>query len=134
MKEIADYCTRTLSPEAKELVATLYKRPEQAPIEQDPVVDVLKKKYGEIDVVSATPLKTNGKVSGRMIHFTVDGKKRTAVYDVDSKEISISPGHVKLGTFYLSDWKTLSGKPAVGANNRVYSHEYRRKHGLGRSK
>lgn len=128
MKEIADYCTRTLSPEAKELVASLYKRPEQAPIEQDPVVDVLKKKYGEISVIYATPLKTNGKVSGRMIHFTVDGKKRTAVYDVDSKEISISPGHVKQGTFYLSDWKTLSGKPAVGVNNRVYSHEYRRLH------
>lgn len=134
MKEVADYCTRTLSPEAKELVASLYKRPEQAPVAQDPVVDILKKKFGEISVVSATPLKTNGKVSGRMIHFTVDGKKRTAVYDVDSKEISISPGHVKLGTFYLSDWKTLSGKPAVGVNNRVYSHEYRRKHGLGRSK
>lgn len=128
MKEIADYCTRTLSPEAKELVASLYKRPEQAPIEQDPVVDVLKKKYGEISVIYATPLKTNGKVSGRMIHFTVDGKKGTAVYDVDSKEISISPGHVKQGTFYLSDWKTLSGKPAVGVNNRVYSHEYRRLH------
>ena len=128
MKEIADYCTRTLSPEAKELVASLYKRPEQAPIEQDPVVDVLKKKYGEISVIYATPLKTNGKVSGRMIHFTVDGKKRTAVYDVDSKEISISPGHVKQGTFYLSDWKTLSGKPAVGVNNRVYSHGYRRLH------
>ena len=128
MKEIADYCTRTLSPEAKELVASLYKRPEQAPIEQDPVVDVLKKKYGEISVIYATPLKTNGKVSGRMIHFTVDGKKRTAVYDADSKEISISPGHVKQGTFYLSDWKTLSGKPAVGVNNRVYSHEYRRLH------
>ena len=134
MKEVADYCTRTLSPEAKELVASLYKRPEQAPVAQDPVVDILKKKFGEISVVSTTPLKTNGKVSGRMIHFTVDGKKRTAVYDVDSKEISISPGHVKLGTFYLSDWKTLSGKPAVGVNNRVYSHEYRRKHGLGRSK
>lgn len=128
MKEIADYCTRTLSPEAKELVASLYKRPEQAPIEQDPVVDVLKKKYGEISVIYATPLKTNGKVSGRMIHFTVDGKKRTAVYDVDSKEVSISPGHVKQGTFYLSDWKTLGGKPAVGVNNRVYSHEYRRLH------
>ncbi len=128
MKDLADYCTRTLSLEAKELVASLYKRPEQAPAEQDPVVDVLKKKYGEIDVVSATPLKTNGKVSGRMIHFTVDGKKRTAVYDADSKEISISPGHVKQGTFYLSDWKTLSGKPAVGVNNRVYSHEYRRLH------
>ncbi len=134
MKEVADYCTRTLSPEAKELVASLYKRPEQAPVAQDPVVDILKKKIGEISVVSATPLKTNGKVSGRMIHFTVDGKKRTAVYDVDSKEISISPGHVKQGTFYLSDWKTLGGKPAVGVNNRVYSHEYRRKHGLGRSK
>ncbi len=128
MKDLADYCTLTLSPEAKELVASLYKRPEQAPVAQDPVVDVLKKKYGEIDVVSATPLKTNGKVSGRMIHFTVDGKKRTAVYDADSKEISISPGHVKQGTFYLSDWKTLSGKPAVGVNNRVYSHEYRRLH------
>ena len=127
MKDLADYCTHTLSPEAKELVASLYKRPEQTPVEQDPVVDVLKKKYGEIDVVSVTPLKTNGKVSGRMIHFTVEGKKRTAVYDVDSKEISISPGHVKQGTFYLSDWKTLSGKPAVGVNNRVYSHEYRRK-------
>ena len=134
MKEIADYCTRTLSPEAKELVASLYKRPEQATVAQDPVVDSLKKKFGEISVVSATPLKTNGKESGRMIHFTVDGKKRTAVYDVDSKEISISPGHVKQGTFYLSDWKTLSGRPAVGVNNRVYSHEYRRKHGLGRSK
>ncbi len=134
MKDLADYCTLTLSPEAKELVASLYKRPEQAPIEQDPVVDILKKKFGEISVVSATPLKTHGKVSGRMIHFTVDGKKRTAVYDVDSKEISISPGHVKQGTFYLSDWKTLGGKPAVGVNNRVYSHEYRRKHGLGRSK
>ncbi len=134
LEEIADYCTRTLAPEAKELVASLYKRPEQAPVAQDPVVDILKKKFGEISVVSTTPLKTNGKVSGRMIHFTVDGKKRTAVYDVDSKEISISPGHVKLGTFYLSDWKTLSGKPAVGVNNRVYSHEYRRKHGLGRSK
>ena len=134
MKEVADYCTRTLSPEAKELVASLYKRPEQTPVEQDPVVDVLKKRYGEISVIYATPLKTNGKVSGRMIHFMVDGKKRTAVYDVDSREISISPGHVKQGTFYLSDWKTLGGEPAVGVNNRVYSHEYRRKHGLGRSK
>lgn len=127
MKEIAEYCTRTLAPEAKELVASLYNRPEQAPVAKDQVVDVLRDRYGEIDVVSIIPLKTNGKVSGRMIHFTVDGKKRTAVYDADSKEISISPGHVKQGTFYLADWRTLSDKPAVGVNNRVYSHEYRRK-------
>ena len=126
MKDLADYCTRALSPEAKELVASLYKRPEQAPVAQDPVVDVLRKRYGEIAVVSVTPLKTNGKVSGRMVHFMVDGKKRTAVYDVGSKEVCISPGHVKQGTFYLSEWKTLGGKPAVGVNNRVYSHEYRR--------
>lgn len=128
MKEVADYCTRSLSPEAKELVASLYKRPEQTPVARDPVVEVLKDRFGEIDVVSATSLKTNGKESGRMIHFTFDGKKRTAVFDNDSKEISISPGHVKQGTFYLSEWRTLSGKPAVGVNNRVYSHEYRRLH------
>lgn len=128
MKEVADYCTRILTPEGKELVASLYKRTELAPEAQDPVVDVLKKKYGEIAVSSFTLLKTNGKMSGRMYYFTFDGKKRTAVFDNDSKEISISPGHVKQGTFYLSEWKTLSGKPAVGVNNRVYSHEYRRLH------
>ena len=126
MKEVADYFTRTLSPEARELVASLYKRPEQAPVVQDPVVDVLKDRFGEIAVNSATPLKTNGKVSGRMIHFTVDGKKRTAVFDVDSKEISISTGHVKKGAFYLADWKTIDGERAVGVSNRVYSHKYRR--------
>lgn len=133
MKDLVDYCTRTLSPEAKELVASLYRRPEHAPVAQDPIVDILKKKYGEIAVNSATPLKTNGKVSGRMIHFTVDGKKRTAVYDVDSKEISISPGHVKKGTFYLSNWKTIDGKPAVGVNDRVYSRDYRQLHHNGPS-
>ena len=128
MKEVADYCTRTLSPEAKELVASLYKRPEQAPVAQDPVVDILKKRYGEIAVNTVAPLKTNGKLTGRMIHFTVDGKKRTAVFDVDSKEISISTGHVKRGTFHLESWKTIDGKLAVGVSNRVYSHEYRRLH------
>ena len=128
MKEIADYWTRTLLPEAKELVASLYKRPEQAPVAQDPVVDILKKRYGEIAVNTVAPLKTNGKLTGRMIHFTVDGKKRTAVFDVDSKEISISTGHVKRGTFHLESWKTIDGKLAVGVSNRVYSHEYRRLH------
>ena len=127
-KEVADYCTRILTPEGKELVASLYKRTELAPVAHDPVVDVLKKKYGDITVSSFTLLKTNGKMSGRMYYFTFDGKKRTAVFDNDSKEISISPGHVKQGTFYLSEWRTLSGKPAVGVNNRVYSHEYRRLH------
>ena len=132
MKEVADYCTRTLLPEGKEFVASLYKRTEQAQVAQDPVIDALKKKYGEITVNSVTALTTNNKVSGRMYHFTVEGKKRTAVSDYDAREISISPGHVKQGSFYLFDWKTLDGKLACGVGNRVVSREYR-KHHKGRS-
>ena len=58
------------------------------------------------------------------------GRKRTAELILGNSLVMT----LALGTFYLADWKTLSGKPAVGVNNRVYSHEYRRKHGLGRSK
>ena len=132
MKEIAGYCSRTLTPEAKSLVASMYKRIEEAPVVQDPVLQVLKDRYGKIAIDAVTPLKTNGKETGRMYYFKSDGNRRTAVYDVESKEISISTGHVKPGTFYLSEWKTLSGKSAVGVNNRVVSREYRKRH-MGRS-
>lgn len=132
MKEIAGYCSRTLTPEAKSLVASMYKRIEEAPVVQDPVLQVLKDRYGKIAIDAVTPLKTNGKETGRMYYFKSDGNRRTAVYDVESKEISISTGHVKPGTFYLSEWKTLSGKPAVGVSNRVVSREYRKRH-MGRS-
>ena len=132
MKDLVDYCTRTLSPEGKEFVVSMYKRTKTAPETDDPAVNLLRKKYGEIAVSSASTLRTNGKNTGRMYHFTVEGKKRTAVWDYDSTEVSISTGHVKLGTFYLSEWKTLGGKPAVGVNNRVVSREYRKRQ-MGRS-
>ena len=128
MKDLADYCTRTLSPEGKELVASLYKRTELTPVTQDPGVDVLKKKYGDVAVSSVTPLKTNGKETGRMYLFTASGKKRTAVWDYDAKEICTCSGHAKKGVFYLENWTTLGGKPAVAVKDRVFSLEYKRLH------
>lgn len=134
MKDLADYCTRTLSSEGKELVASLYKRTELTPVTQDPGVDVLKKKYGDVAVSSVTPLKTNGKETGRMYLFTASGKKRTAVWDYDAKEICTCTGHAKKGVFYLENWTTLGGKPAVTVKDRVFSLEYKslhKGHGIG---
>lgn len=132
MKEVADYCTRTLSPEGKEFVASMYKRTKTSPEIDDPAVYLLRKKYGEITVSSASTLRTNGKDTGRMYHFTVGGKKRTAVWDYDSKEVCTCEGHAKKGVFYLQNWVTFKGNPAVADGNRVYSLEYKRKH-QGRS-
>lgn len=128
MKDLVDYCTRTLSPEGKEFVASMYKRTETAPEIDDPAVNLLRKKYGEIAVSSASTLRTNGKETGRMYHFTVDGKKRTAVWDYDAKEVCTCPGHATKGAFYLESWMTIGGKPAVAVKNRVFSHEYKKKH------
>lgn len=128
MKDLVDYCTCTLSPEGKEFVASMYKRTETAPEIDDPAVNLLRKKYGEIAVSSASTLRTNGKETGRMYHFTVDGKKRTAVWDYDAKEVCTCPGHATKGAFYLESWTTIGGKPAVAVKNRVFSYEYKKKH------
>ena len=128
MREIADYCSRTLTTEAKALVDSMYKQTGTAPEKNDPAVNLLRKKFGKIAVCSATILRTNGKETGRMYHFTVDGKKKTAVWDYAAKEVCLCAGYAKQGALYLENWITLDGKPAVAVNNRVYSQEYRRKH------
>lgn len=128
MPEVAGYCTRSLSPEGKALVASLYRKTEFAPRKEDPVVLKLQGKYGDLSVASVTPLRTDGKETGRMYHFTTSGKSMTAVSDFDAKSICICPGHAKKGALYLENWKTIGGKPAVAVYDRVFSLEYKRLH------
>ena len=126
MPEIVSYITRGLTAAGKELVTSLYRKTDAAPVKDDSVVIRLKKKYGDVTVSSVTPLMTNGKQTGRMYLFTAAGKKRTAVSDYEAKEICICPGHAKKGAFYLENWTTIGGKPAVAVNNRVYSREFKK--------
>lgn len=128
MPEIADYCTRALSPEGKSLVTSLYRKMEFAPRKDDAVVSKLKEKYGDIAVESVIPLKTNGKVSGMMYHFSASGRNMTAVSDYDAKSICLCSGYASKGALYLETWKTLGGKPAVAVHDRVFSLEYKRLH------
>lgn len=128
MPEIADYCTRSLSPEGKSLVTSLYRKMEFAPRKDDVVVSKLKEKYGDIAVDSVIPLKTSGKVSGMMYHFSVSGKNMTAVSDYDAKSICLCSGYASKGALYLENWRTLGGKPAVAVHDRVFSLEYKRLH------
>ncbi|MBQ3957142.1 MAG: hypothetical protein II680_14735 [Clostridia bacterium] len=130
---IIDYFSRELTPEGKEFVESLFKRPAETKVEEsDPVIARLEEEIGEMDVVSVTALKTNGKETGKMYHFIARDKKITAVSDYAAKEICYCNGHARKGVFYLEVWRTLSGKPAISVGNRVYSQEYKRKHGQGR--
>ena len=128
MPEVADYCTRSLSPEGKALVTSLYRKTEFAPRKEDPVVLKLQEKYGDVAVGSVTPLRTDGKETGRMYHFTTSGRNMTAVSDYEAKSISLCAGHARKGALYMENWKTLSGKPAVAVYDRVISLEYKRLH------
>lgn len=126
MPEVADYCTRSLSPEGKALVTSLYRKTEFAPRKEDPVVLKLQEKYGDVAVGSVTPLRTDGKETGRMYHFTTSGKKMTAVSDYEAKSICLCSGSARKGALYLENWRTFNGKPAVAVYDRVISLEYKR--------
>ncbi|MBQ3812073.1 MAG: plasmid recombination protein [Bacteroidales bacterium] len=128
MPEVADYCTRSLSPEGKALVTSLYRKTEFTPRKEDPVVLKLQEKYGDVAVDSVTPLRTDGKETGRMYHFTTSGRNMTAVCDYEAKSISLCAGHARKGALYMENWKTLGGKPAVAVYDRVISLEYKRLH------
>lgn len=125
LKPISDYFTQALSQEGVDFVGSLYRRTEFAARKDDPIVDRLREKFGDIGINSVVPLKTNGKMTGRMYRFTVAGKKRTAVWDDDAKGICICVGHAKPGAFHFETWTTLRGNPAVSAGNRVYSLKYK---------
>lgn len=134
LPELVDYFYRELTPEGKELFESFFKRPaERKAEEQDPVIGQLEQKFGEISDVTVTVLKTSGKETGKMYHFSARGKELTAVSDHAADEICYCCGRARKGVFYLESWYTLSGKPATSSGNRVYSLEYKRKHGNGRS-
>ena len=130
---IIDYFSRELTPEGKEFVESLFKRPAETKVEEsDPVIARMEEEIGEVGVVSVTALNTSGKETGKMYHLVTRDKKFTAVSDYAAKEICYCNGHARKGVFYLEVWRTLSGKPAISVGNRVYSQEYKRKHGQGR--
>ncbi len=134
LPELVDYFYRELTPEGKELFESFFKRPaERKAEEQDPVIGQLEQKFGEISDVTVTVLKTSGKETGKMYNFTARGKEFSAVSDYAAKEICYCVGHARKGAFSLENWYTLSGKPAISNRNRVYSLEYKRKHGNGQS-
>ena len=134
LPELVDYFYRELTPEGKELFESFFKRPaERKAEEQDPVIGQLEQKFGEISDVTVTVLKTSGKETGKMYHFSSHGKKFTAVSDYAAKEICYCVGHARKGAFSLENWYTLSGKPAISNRNRVYSLTYKLKHSNGQS-
>lgn len=135
LPELVDYFYRELTPEGRELFESFFKRPaERKAEEQDPVIGKLEQKFGEISDVTLTVLKaSSGKETGKMYHFTARGKEFTAVSDHAADEICYCGGRARKGVFYLESWYTLSGKPATSSGNRVYSQEYKRKQGKGRS-
>ena len=75
----------------------------------------------EVVFLDSVPLMTEGEVSGTMVHFTVDGKKRTCVTDLATGSICISPGHIRADELDMGSWKTLDGKSAAWTGTRVIS-------------
>ena len=129
LPELVDYFYRELSPKGKELVESFFKRPAERKVEEpDPVIGKLEQKFEGISNVTITVLRTSGKETGKMYHFSSRGKEFTAVSDFASKDICYCDGHARKGLFTLESWMTIGGKPAVANGNRVYSNEYKKKH------
>ena len=75
-------------------------------------------------------LETDGKPSGLMIHFTVGGKKKTCVTDMEAGSVCLSPGHIRPDELERGIWKTVDGKPAESSATRVLSVKDRNRLGL----
>ena len=75
----------------------------------------------EIRFADTVILAADGVESGRLIHFTVDGKKKTCVTDARTGDICISPGHIRQDELEMGIWKTVDGKPAACVSTRVLS-------------
>lgn len=76
-------------------------------------------------------LTTNRIITGYIFHTSIDNKKMTYVYDIETKDICYCPRHVKKGS--LADgipWKTIDGKPAGYTPTRVMSLENKKKLGI----
>ena len=92
----------------------------------------IKERYGEDSIRLVTPLRTNGKETGRMYHLLISGKKMTLVTDYEAREQCKCSGHAKKGALYLSRWTTMKGEPAVAVKNRVISLNFKKKqYGMG---
>jgi len=86
-----------------------------------------KYKGKEIDIRSKSNLETNGKPSGELIHFIVEGKRKTCVTDKEFGDICICDGFYSPGSFHWPSWKTIDGKPATYTPTRVMSVEHFKK-------
>lgn len=98
-------------------------------IEREDTVSKIRKKFQGKEYLQTDRiiLKTNGRESGEMIHFTVDGKKKTCVSDYETGDVCISPGHIRNGELHMGIWKTLDGKPASYTPTRVISLSNKKK-------
>lgn len=131
MPEIVEFFTQTLTPEGKELVTSLY-RSEVVEGTNDRLAARFMELYGKDSIRLVTPLRTNGKETGRMYHLIISGKEMTIVTDYEAKEKCKCLGFAKSGALHLSRWITMEGEPAVAVKNRVISLRYKkRQYGMG---